>query len=108
MLWSSFKGTALPRWEVPTSTGMFLGVRDHAWIIVTARLRSSSRAFTPLHPKQAHGDTGGILTPQLIHSQPRKAPLSFRTSNYVEHSIFRYPLVPSICGAVSYLHKFTS
>ena len=25
-----YKGTALPRWEVPTSTGMFLGVRDHA------------------------------------------------------------------------------
>jgi hypothetical protein len=67
---------------------MFLGVRDHAWIIVTARLRSSSRAFTPLHPKQVHGDTGGILTPQLIHSQPRKVPLSFRTSTYVEHRPF--------------------
>ena len=72
MVWSSFKGTALPRWEVPTSTGVFLGVRDHAGIIVTARLRSSSQAFTPLHPKQAHGDTGGIFTPQLIQSQPRK------------------------------------
>ena len=71
MLWSSFKGTTLPRWELPTSTGMFLGVRDYAWTIVTARLRSSSRAFTPLHPKQqVHGGTGGILTPQLIHSPP--------------------------------------
>ena len=57
--------------RAPTSTGVFLGVRDHAWIIVTARLRSSSQAFTPLHPKQAHGDTGGILTPKLIRSQPR-------------------------------------
>ena len=92
MLWSSFKGTALPRWEVPTSTGMFMGVRDYAWIIVTARLRSSSRVFTPLHLKQAHGDTGGILTPQLIHSQPRKARLSFRTPKKRGASIFRYPL----------------
>ena len=86
---------------------MILGVRNYAWIIVTARLRSSSRAFTPLHPKQTHGDTGGILAPQLIHSQPRKAPLSFITSNYVEHRssdvhwFLRY-------GAVAYLRKFLS
>ena len=25
---TNHKGTALPRWEVPTSTGMFLGVRS--------------------------------------------------------------------------------
>ena len=31
----------------------------------------------------AHGDTGCIPAPQLVHSQPRKVPLSFRTSNYV-------------------------
>ena len=107
-LWDTLKGTALPRWEVPTSTGMFLGVRDHAWIIVTARLRAStSRAFAPLHPKQVHGDTGGILTPQLIHSQSRKAPLSFRTSNYVEH---RSPDIHWFLrhDAIAYLHKFMS
>ena len=59
---SPLKGTALPRWELPTGTGMFLGVRDHSWIIVTSRLRSSSRAFTPLHPKQVHGDNVGIFS----------------------------------------------
>ena len=101
MVWSFFKRTALPRWEVPTSTGMFLGVCDHAWIIVTAHLRSSSRAFTPLHPKQVHGDAGGILlTPQLIHSQSRKVPLSFRTSNYVEHRPFDIHLVPLIWRSI--------
>ena len=56
-----------------------MGVRDDAWIVVTARLRSSSRALTPLHPKRTHGDTSGILTPQLILTQPRKVPVSFRS-----------------------------
>ena len=51
VLWSSLKGTALPRREVPTGTGMFLGVRDDTWIVVPARLRSSSRALASLHPK---------------------------------------------------------
>ena len=57
---------------------MFLGFRDDAWIVVTGRLRSPSRALTPLHPKQAHGDTGGIPTSQLFLTQPRMVRVSFR------------------------------
>ena len=56
-----------------------MGVRDDIWIVVTARLRSSSRAIAALHPKQAHGDTGGIPALHLILTQPPKAPVSFRS-----------------------------
>ena len=98
--WSSFKGTAPAsvgsankHGGVPGRSRPCLDHRDRPLAHVHPGLRA------PLRPKQAHGDTGGILAPQLaIFSRERPR---FPSELPITWSIdFRCSLVPSIWRSI--------
>ena len=74
---------------------------------MSAYLRSASSALEVLRPMPGHSAPPATSTTHQLVAQPRKVPLSFRTSNYEEHRSFdihwflRY-------DALAYLHKFMS